>query len=106
MKARRRRSDSDPIRLGRAIDRRARELLIEARLESGLTQYELADRLGRRQSYISRMERGGQTIDRADFLAIARALGIDPHELFARVIAASEHSSERSSRPRQRIRSR
>lgn len=101
-KERRSRSDTDPVPLGRAIDRKARELLVEARMAAGLTQYQLADRLGRRQSYVSRIERGTQTIDRADFLAMARALDVDPHELFAKVIVASEHSSK----PRQRIQSR
>jgi len=79
----------EPVRLGGAIDRKARQVLTEARLAAGLTQYELASRLGRPPSYVSKIEHGSRTVSRADFLAIARALSVDACSLFAKVISAS-----------------
>jgi hypothetical protein len=43
--------------------------------------------LRRAQSYVSRIENGPLSIERAQFVEIARALGKDPHALFAEVIA-------------------
>jgi transcriptional regulator with XRE-family HTH domain len=38
----------------------------------------LAHRLGRRQPYISRIERGERRIDIVEFLDLAHAIGLDP----------------------------
>jgi transcriptional regulator with XRE-family HTH domain len=62
--------------------------LAAARQRSNLTQDELADRLRKPQSFISDYERGQRRIDLVEFIVIARALGIDPLEVF-REIAAS-----------------
>jgi transcriptional regulator with XRE-family HTH domain len=75
------------IPLNLELDRRAREVLITARVAANLTQQELAARLGRAQSFVSRIEHGSLAIERAHFAEIARALGEDPHALFERVIA-------------------
>jgi transcriptional regulator with XRE-family HTH domain len=77
------------IPLGVELDRRAREVLIKARMAANLTQQELALRIGRAQSYVSRIENGPLSIERAQFAEIARALGEDPHALFAKVIAGA-----------------
>lgn len=53
-------------------------LLIEAREKSGLSQQEVADRLGRPQTYVSRCERGVRRMDVIEFLKIAEAVGFDP----------------------------
>lgn len=74
------------IPLNHELDRRAREVLINARLAANLTQQEVASRLGRAQSFVSRIERGSLAIEREHFAAIARALGQDPHALFAKAI--------------------
>ncbi|MEA5534542.1 helix-turn-helix transcriptional regulator [Crocosphaera sp. XPORK-15E] len=60
--------------------RRFRELLIQARLEKNITQVELAKKLGKPQSYISKYERGERRLDLIEFLDIADALMIDPYE--------------------------
>lgn len=57
------------------------ELLKEARREAGLTQVELAKRLRRPQSYVSKYERGERRLDVIEFLEVARVIGFDPHEL-------------------------
>jgi len=60
-----------------------RKLLVQARRDAGLTQVALAKKLGRPQSFVSKFERGERRLDVAEFLDVARALGIDP----ARTIA-------------------
>ena len=55
-----------------------REQLVESRRESGLTQEEVADRLARPQSFVSKYERGERRLDVIEFLEVADAIGIDP----------------------------
>ena len=57
---------------------RFRRLLADARRAAGLTQVELAKKLGRRQSFISKMETGERRLDVIEFLEVARALKVDP----------------------------
>ncbi len=57
---------------------RFRRLLIEARKEAGLTQVELANKLSRPQSYISKFERGERRLDVIEFFEVADAIGVDP----------------------------
>jgi ribosome-binding protein aMBF1 (putative translation factor) len=65
---------------------RFRELLIEARENAGLMQWQLAERLKRPQSYISKFERGERRLDVIEFLDVAKALRIDPLELLRELI--------------------
>jgi transcriptional regulator with XRE-family HTH domain len=60
---------------------RFRELLIEAREDAGLTQSQLADRLNKPQSYVSKFERGERRLDVVEFLEVARAIKTDPFRL-------------------------
>jgi transcriptional regulator with XRE-family HTH domain len=55
-----------------------RALLVEARERADLTQTELAARLRRPQSFVSDYEAGQRRIEVAEFILIARALGLDP----------------------------
>lgn len=48
-----------------------------ARQEAGLTQQELADALGKPQSYVSKYERGERRLDVIEFLEISSALKLD-----------------------------
>lgn len=63
------------------------EVLVEARKAAGVTQAELASRVGRDQSFISLIERSQRRVDTLEFYALARALGLDPVRLFAAVVA-------------------
>lgn len=54
-----------------------RRLLINARKEAGLTQAELACKLDRPQSYISKYECGERRLDVIEFLEIVENLDID-----------------------------
>lgn len=54
------------------------DLLIEKREAAGLTQTELATRLGEYQSFVARLESGQRRVDVVEFLDLAEALGFDP----------------------------
>lgn len=54
-----------------------REMLIRTRLSSGLSQVKVAERLGKPQSYVSKVERGERRLDMTEFVEFADALGID-----------------------------
>ncbi|WP_312134396.1 helix-turn-helix transcriptional regulator [Brevundimonas sp.] len=60
--------------------------LAATRKEAGLTQVELATRLGKPQSYVSKVERGERRIDVIEFCQIAEALGHDPAKLLQEFI--------------------
>ncbi len=55
-----------------------RELLVAARKKAGLTQQDVADRLGRPQSFVAKYEGGERRLDVVEFLQVAAALGADP----------------------------
>ena len=56
---------------------RFRALLIDARKKAGLRQAELAKRLAKPQSFVSKFERGERRLDVIEFRAVAQALGLD-----------------------------
>lgn len=62
----------------RKANDRLRELLKEAREKSGLTQVEIAEALGKPQSYISKCEKGDrivQAVELQEFAKIYRVPG-------------------------------
>jgi len=52
--------------------------LIAARKASGLSQADLAARLGRPQSFVAKIEVGERRIDVIEFLEFVRILGVSP----------------------------
>ncbi|HEV2564325.1 MAG TPA: helix-turn-helix transcriptional regulator [Microvirga sp.] len=62
------------------------ELLIEARRNAGLTQVEVAERLGKPQSFVAKYEGGERRLDVVEFIAVAQALGLDPKALIDRLM--------------------
>lgn len=54
-----------------------RRRLVRARKAAGLTQVEVARRLRRPQSFVSKVERGERRLDVVEFLEVAKAVGID-----------------------------
>ncbi|HVW56729.1 MAG TPA: helix-turn-helix transcriptional regulator [Rhizobiaceae bacterium] len=53
------------------------ELLRRERLKAGLTQQDVADRLGKPQSYVAKIEGAERRIDVIEFLALTEAIGTD-----------------------------
>lgn len=60
-----------------------RTLLIEARERRGLTQTEVAQRLGKPQSFVSKYERGERRLDFVEFVVLAEILEIDVNAFVA-----------------------
>ncbi len=56
-----------------------RNLLIEAREGVGMTQVQVAELLGKPQSFVSKYERGERRLDFTEFIDIAATLKIDVH---------------------------
>ncbi len=52
--------------------------LIAARMAAGLTQVELAKRMGKPQSFISKYENAERRLDVVEFMLVCRALDADP----------------------------
>lgn len=70
---------------------RGGDLIREARLRAGLTQYELAKRSGRERSVIARWEQGAVSPSVDNFLEVIRACGFElPLELVPRDDSATE----------------
>lgn len=66
--------------LGTARHKALIALLIAKREAAGLTQTELATKLGEYQSFVARLESGQRRIDVVEFLELAALLGFDMHE--------------------------
>lgn len=64
---------------------RLQSLLIEMRKAAGLTQTDLARRLRRPQSFVSKYERGERRLDVIEFLEVADALDSDPATAIAQL---------------------
>jgi transcriptional regulator with XRE-family HTH domain len=65
-------------------------VLVAARLEAGFTQQEIAGRLGKPQSYVAKIEGGERRLDVVEFIALAKAMNVDPKKLFASVVRATQ----------------
>lgn len=55
--------------------------LIEARKTAGLSQRDLAERLEKPRSFVSKLESRERRLDIVEFLAYTRALGLEPGEI-------------------------
>ena len=67
--------------------RRLIDALAGARRDAGLTQAELAGKLGRRQQFVSKYEAGERRLDIVEFADIARELEIDLLKLMSEIPA-------------------
>lgn len=63
------------------------QALIAARKASGLTQQELAEQLGRSQSFVAKIELGERRVEVVELVEIARILGVSTGSLIAPVEA-------------------
>jgi transcriptional regulator with XRE-family HTH domain len=60
-------------------------LLVEARQSKGLSQRDVAKKLKKIQSYVSKYERGERRLDVVEFLDVAKVLDADPHDIIDRL---------------------
>ena len=71
--------------LAKDIDKRLQGLLAECRKAKKLTQVELADVLGKPQSYVSKYETGERKLTVGDFVIVCAAMGYDPKAVIGRL---------------------
>lgn len=60
-------------------------VVIQARKAKPLSQRELADRLGKPRSFVSKIENKERRLDFVEFIVVARALGLSPDRLLTEV---------------------
>lgn len=58
-------------------------LLAKERKEAGMTQRQVAKKLGVYPAYVSKYETGERRLDVIEFLAVAQVIGFDPKALVA-----------------------
>lgn len=75
------------------------DLLVEQRKQAGLSQAQLAERLGRYQSVVSSMESGGRRVDVVELLDIAEVIGLDVHRLIDALLATPKTSTSSAAKP-------
>ncbi len=74
--------------------------LISARKEAGLTQQQLASRLNRLQSFVSKYERRERRLDVLEFVVVCRVLNVDPCSVIREIEDALDQSSSSSEQSR------
>jgi transcriptional regulator with XRE-family HTH domain len=62
-----------------------RQMLQDVRHQSGLTQVELAKKLGRGQSYVSKIERGERYLDVLEFILWCEACHANPESVLSQI---------------------
>lgn len=60
--------------------------LVAAREKAGITQRELARRLGRSHSFVGKVESGKRQLNVLEFCELADALGTDAKLLFGKIV--------------------
>lgn len=65
--------------LGTARHQALIAFLVDKREAAGITQTELAERLGQYQSFVARLESGQRRVDVIELMDLAEVLGFDPH---------------------------
>ncbi|WP_342634017.1 helix-turn-helix transcriptional regulator [Mesorhizobium waimense] len=74
-----------PKSLRSSRQRQMLKQLIAARKNKGLTQLQVAQALGRPQSFVAKYEGGERRLDVIEFLELAEILEVDPCQLLAQV---------------------
>ena len=66
------------------------DLLRQARTRARLTQTELAERLGKPQSFVAKVEGGERRLDVVEFIMVAQALEADPAAIIRELTPEAE----------------
>lgn len=72
------------------------ELLTARRKELGLLQTEVAKRLNKPQSFVSKYENVGRRLDVIELIAILKALELSPHDFFDRFLSKLDKNQQPS----------
>jgi transcriptional regulator with XRE-family HTH domain len=56
-------------------------LCVEPRIKMGISQAELAARFGLTEQFVVSYEDGSRLLDPAEYIALCRAIGVDPYTL-------------------------
>jgi transcriptional regulator with XRE-family HTH domain len=67
-----------------------RALIVGARQRAGLSQRQLAARIGKCASHIAMIERGQRRVDTLELFVLAKALGRTPSDLFLEIVEGIE----------------
>ena len=73
-----------------AQQERLRNLLRQIRIDAGLRQVDLAERLGQPQSYVSKYESGERRLDLLELRQVCEAIGISLQEFIRRFESSSK----------------
>jgi transcriptional regulator with XRE-family HTH domain len=63
-----------------------REQLVDARKRADLTQQQLADLVGRPQSFVAKIEAGERFLDAVELIALAKTLNLNFEDLTKKVL--------------------
>lgn len=63
-----------------------RAILKAARLDAGLTQRQVSERLKRDKNFVQLVESGERAVDAVEFLDYAEAIGLDPHKVIDKLL--------------------
>lgn len=76
--------------LGTARHKALVTMLIEARERAGMTQTDLAGKLGEYQSFIARLESGQRRVDVVELIELGEIIGFDPKAMVETVQAVRD----------------
>ncbi|KHN61514.1 helix-turn-helix domain-containing protein [Dickeya fangzhongdai] len=62
------------------------KILREARIKQGITQEDLANALGRPQSFVAKIENGERRLDVVEFAHIAHLLSVDASTVLEKIV--------------------
>lgn len=78
------------------IDKKAllRQMLAEERGKAGLKQSDVSLKLGKMQSYISKIELGTRRIDVVEFIEVVQAIGLNPVKVLQEFVDLIERQQQ------------
>ena len=77
------------------LNQECAKLLKAARKKRGLTQWQLAERLGCQQPLAGKIERAARRLNIAEFIDVAQAIGVDPSRIIKKLLAEPAASAPR-----------
>lgn len=67
-------------------------LLIKARKDAGVTQEQLAKRLNRPQSFVSKCENGERRLDVIELIQFLQSIGVEPISFLRKIVQSTRIS--------------